>query len=195
MRDEVAAIGAGQHLAFGAGVGITQVQAQQEPVHLRIGQREGAGQVDRVLRGDHEKRLRQRVRGAVERDLVFGHGFEQGALRARRRAVDFVRQQQLGEHRAGVEAELARGLVVDGHADDVRGQQVGRELHALEIQAQGRGHGARQGGLAQAGQVFDEQVAAGKQRGERQLHFAWFAQHQLVDLGQGVVEGLAGALG
>jgi hypothetical protein len=53
--------------------------------------------------------------------LLLGHGFEQGALRARRSAVDLVGQQQLGEHWARMEAEAAVVLVVDRHAEDVGG--------------------------------------------------------------------------
>ena len=61
---------------------------------------------DRVLRGDHQKRLRQRVRVRVDRDLAFVHGFEQRGLRLGRGAVDFVGQQHVGEDRAALEFEL-----------------------------------------------------------------------------------------
>ena len=57
-------------------------------------------------------------------DCVFGRG-----------AVDLVGQHDLGHDRAGAELEVAGLLVVDRDAGDVAGQQVGRELDALEAAA------------------------------------------------------------
>jgi hypothetical protein len=55
---------------------------------------------------------------------------------------------------------------VDRHADDVRRQHVARELDALEVQSHGPGEHMGEGGLAHAGQVFDQQVAAREQARE-----------------------------
>ncbi|MNT27791.1 hypothetical protein D3C72_1634340 [compost metagenome] len=52
-----------------------------------------------------------------------------------------------------------------------------------------------QGGLAQPGQVFDQQVAAGQQRDECQAHFVCLAQHQPVDLVLGAAKGLSQYIG
>ena len=48
----------------------------------------------------------------------------------------------------------------------------------------------RQRGLAHAGHVFQQQMAAGDQAGEGQLDLARLAQQHLVDLGQGGVQSL-----
>ena len=128
------------------------------------------------------------MRSAVDRDLVLGHRLEQRALRARWCAVDLVGEQHVREDRAGMEFEAPRLRVEHRHADDVRGQQVGGELHALEAQAQGRGQRVRKRGLAQARQVLDQQVAVGQQRDEGQPHFLRLAEHQRVDLGERALE-------
>ena len=94
--------------------------------------------LDRVLRGDHEEGRRESVADVVHRDLPLGHRFQEGALRARRGAVDLVGQQHVGEDRAGQELEFARLLVEDAEAGDVAGQQVRRALHAGEPAADGR---------------------------------------------------------
>jgi hypothetical protein len=120
--------------------------------------------------------------GAVDRDLVLGHGFQQRALGARRRAVDLVGQQHVREHRAGMELEAPRLRIEHRHADDVRRQQVGSELHALESESEGGGQRVGEGGLAQARQVLDQQVAVRQQRGEREPHLFGLAEHQGVDL-------------
>ena len=70
------------------------------------------------------------VRDAVDRDLPLGHRLEQRRLRLRRRPVDLVDEQDVGEDRAGAELEVARLLVVDREPGDVGRLQVGRALDA-----------------------------------------------------------------
>ena len=73
---------------------------QHEAVELRFGQRVGAFLLDGVLRGHHQERLFQLVRGFADGDLAFLHGFEQGALHLGRGAVYFIRQDEVGENRS-----------------------------------------------------------------------------------------------
>ena len=126
MRDHFAAVGRGEQRAFGVAIGIVQSDAQHETVELRIGQRIRAGEIERILRRHDEERRSEFVRDAVGGDLLFGHRFEQRALRLRRGAVDFVGEHELREQRARMELELAGVAVVNADADDVRRQQVAR---------------------------------------------------------------------
>ena len=82
-------------------VGVAQTDAEQEPVELRLGQRIRAFQLDRVLRGEHEERLRQLVGFPDHRDVALLHRLQQGGLRLRRGAVDFVREHDVGEQQEG----------------------------------------------------------------------------------------------
>ena len=133
--------------------------------------------LDGILRGQHQKRIRQRMGVVVHGDLRFVHRFEQRGLRFRRGAVDFVGDDDVGENRAGLEFEfLVRGIV-DADADHVARQHVRRELNALERAVEGAREGLRQSGLADAGNVFDQQVAAREQRRERQLDDVFLALH------------------
>ncbi len=43
-----------------------------------------------ILRGDNQERLRERIGMRVDGDLPLVHGLEQGGLRLRSGAVDFV---------------------------------------------------------------------------------------------------------
>ncbi len=135
------------------------------------------------------------MRRAVQGDLLFGHRFQQRALRARRRAVDLVGEQHVGEHRAGMELELARLRVVHRYAEHVGRQQIGGELHALEAQAQARRQRMRQRGLAQSGQILDQQMSAGQQCDKRHAHLLRLAQDQRIDLLLGLHERLAQRIG
>ena len=74
----------------------------------------------------------ERMRRALDRHLAFLHHLEQRGLRLRRRAVDLVGEQQVGEHRPAARGELAGRLVVERVAGDVGRHQVGRELDARE---------------------------------------------------------------
>ena len=153
--------------------GIADVDLEEEAVELGFGQRVGAFQFDGVLRRQHEEGLRQGVGRAAHADLALLHRFQQGGLRLRGGAVDFVGQQQVGEDRARWKRKRALAVVGDLEdvgADDVGGHQVGRELDAGEVELERGGEGAHEHRLAQAGQPFQQQVAVGQQGDERVAH-------------------------
>ena len=118
------------------GGGVVDGDPHQEPVTLCLGQRVDALRLDRVLGGEHQEGLRQRVGHPAERHLTLGHHLEERRLHLRRRTVDLVGEDEVGEHRAELDVEaLGRGAV-DAGADDVRRQQVGGELDAGERAAE-----------------------------------------------------------
>ncbi len=110
-----------QNFALGFVRGIAHADAHEEAIELRFRERVRAMVLDRILRGDHEKRIRQRERFAVHRDLRFVHGLEERGLRARCGAVDFIREHDVGENRAGTKFKFARFGIVDADAEDVAG--------------------------------------------------------------------------
>ena len=143
-------------------VGVAQADANQEAVELRFRQGEGAFVLDGVLSGQNDEGVAQVMGCAVHRNLPLFHSFQQGRLRLGGGAVDLVGQDYLGHHRAGAELKLPVALVVDGDAGDVAGQQVGGELDALELASQRGGQALGQHGLADAGNVLDQDVALGR---------------------------------
>ena len=106
-----------------------------EAIQRGLRQRIGAVELHRVLRGDAQERRGQGARLAVHRHLLLGEPLQQRGLRARRGAVDLVGDQHVGEDGAGLEAERAVLGIEEGGADDVRGQQIRRELNPLELSA------------------------------------------------------------
>jgi hypothetical protein len=126
---------------------------------------------------------RQRVGGVVDRDLALAHGLEQRRLGARRGAVDLVGQDDVGEDRAVAQLEGLGRRVEDRHAGDVRRQEVAGELDAVEGATEGRRQRPGQGGLADPGDVLDEQVAARQERGDRQADRPGLAAHHRGDRG------------
>ena len=191
--DQIAPIHAAQQFAFGRGRGISQVHAHQESIQLRLGQREGAGLILRILRGNDEEWFGQRHRLAVQGDLMLFHGLEQRALRLRRGPVDLIGQHQLRKDRTALEPEFAGFAVIDGDAEHVGRQQVAGELHALKRQAQSLGDRMREGGLAHPRNVFDQQMPARQQAGQTQADLQILAQDHAIDLRQdGVDLGLRG---
>ena len=86
----------------------------------------------------------------------------------------------------GLELERARAVgrvAQDAGAGDVRGHQVGRELHAAERQVQRFAEGAHEQGLAQAGDAFQQRVAAREQAGQDTPHDLRLADDHAADLG------------
>ena len=122
------------------------------------------------------------------------HGFEQRRLRLGRRAVDFVGQQDVRKNRArheGPGAAAGGGVLFDDvGAGDVGRHQVGRELDALEDQAERLRQRAHQQRLGRSRQAGDQAVAAHEQGDQHLLdhlvlsdnHLADFAHDAAVDL-------------
>ena len=154
----------------------------------------GAFGLDRVLRGHHQERAGHLVRFAGDGDLALLHHFQQRALHLGRGAVDFVGQQQVGEHRAQRGAELAGLLVVDAGAHQVGRHQVGRELDALELAAHGVGQRLDGQRLGQARHAFDQQVALGQHGDHHPFEETVLADHHPLDLVEDLFHQLGGAL-
>src|SRR5271155_3933541 len=117
----------------------------------------------------------------VHRDLRFVDGFQQRGLRLRCGAVDFVGYYDVGEDWPGLEFEFLRRGIEHADADHVAGQQVRSKLNALERAAEGARERLREGGLADTGNVFNQQVAAGEQSGERELDYVFLAFYDARD--------------
>ena len=87
---------------------IVDHDVEHEPIELRLRQRIGAFLLDRILRGQHEQRTFERMAYAADRHLILLHRLEQRRLRLRRRAVDLVGQDDVGEDGPGDEPNRAR---------------------------------------------------------------------------------------
>src|SRR3546814_17241784 len=87
-----------------------------------------------------------------------------------------------------MEHEALLALIEHADPEDVRWQQVGGELQALEIQAKACRHRPRQRGFAKPGQVFDQQMAFRQQADKGQADLVALAQHGGIDLLDGKVE-------
>ena len=151
-------------------VRIIEQHLEHEAVHLRFGQRIGAFLVNRIFRGEHEERRWQLHRFAAERDLPFLHGFEQRALDFGRRAVDFVGENEVGENRPARGVVFAILRIVNQRADDVRRQQIGRELDAMKLRLHRRRERADGKRLGESGHAFEQDVAVGEQADEQPVH-------------------------
>ena len=79
------------------------------------------------------------------------------------------------ENRARPEFKGVGILVEDEKPGDVRGQKVAGALDPPEGQAENLGNGDSQGGLAETGKVFDEEMAARKKTGESEPQRFLFA--------------------
>ena len=99
---------------------------------------------------------------AVHGHLAVTHRLEQGTLRARRRAVDFVRQYDVAKDRSTIKNEFARLTIVDTAANDIAGQKIRRELQSAKVAAQAFRQCLAHQCLADSGHVLEQNVLARK---------------------------------
>src|SRR3954453_2694893 len=102
--------------------------------------------------------------------LALSHRLQQSRLSLRSGAVDFICEHDVREDWAGFPFENSRMLVVNRQTNYVRGKQVRSKLYSLESTVQRTRQRMSQTGLANSGNVFNQQVAAGKQRHDRKAN-------------------------
>ena len=155
---------------------------EHEAVHLRLGERIGPLLLDRVLGGQHEERIGQRVGRLADRHLALLHRFQERALHLRGRAVDFVRQQQIREHGTLLRRELTRLGRIDERAHHVGRQQVRGEGNTLEIHAQRLGERIDAERLREARHAFQKNMPVRDQRQHQPVDQLLLADNHLADL-------------
>ena len=139
---------------------------------MGFGKRVGPFLLDGVLRGDDEERVGKLHCLPADGDFAFLHGLQQGRLRFGGGAVDFVRQEDVGEDRPFDKPETSLPLVVflqHVGAGDVGGHQIRRELNPLEADIQNPGQRADHQGFGQPRHPFQQAVPAGKDGREELL--------------------------
>ncbi|GAA4314374.1 hypothetical protein GCM10023178_75730 [Actinomadura luteofluorescens] len=170
------------------GGGVVDVDLHEEAVALGFGEGVDAFGLDGVLGGEDEEGAGEGVGVAAEGDLAFGHDLQEGGLDLGGGAVDLVGEDEVDEDGAEFDVELFGGGVVDAGADDVGGDEVGGELEAGEGAADDAGEGADGEGLGDAGDAFQEAVAAGEECDDHAFDHVLLADDDLLDLGEGVLQ-------
>ena len=122
--------------------------------------------------------------------MALGHHLEQRRLHLRRRPVDLVGEDEVGEHRAELDVERARSTVGSTcGADDVGRHEVGRELDArANVPPTTRRQRLDRERLGEAGHAFEQAVAAGEQAHHHPLDHAVLADDDPLDLEQRALE-------
>ena len=172
-----ALVGEVEHRELRFGVGVLELDLEEEAVELAFGEGEDALVLVRVLRRDHEERVGKLVGLAVDGDLALAHRLEQRGLGAGRRTVDLVGEEDVREDGTRHEEVLAG-------ADDVLpvqldGRRVRRELDALEGGAEHVRDGACEERLRAAGRALEEDVSVRDGCDQKQLDSAVLADDDL----------------
>ena len=123
---------------------------------------------------------------AVDGDLALLHRLEQRRLGAGGRPVQLVDEHDVREERAGPELPLVAGEVEHGDAGELGRQEVRGALDPVEDAADGAGERLGEEGLADAGDVLDEQVPAREQRDEGEGDRLGLAPQHALDPGADV---------
>jgi hypothetical protein len=160
---------------------VAKRKLEEEAVELGLGQRVRALVLDRVLRGEDEERLGQLPGRPLDRHLPLLHRLEQRGLRLGRRPVDLVREQHARENGTRTEGELA--AVQRQRPQEVRGEHVGCELGATELEAERARDRVGYQRLRDAGHSLEQDVAADEQRAQDPLDRPLLAHGDLRHLG------------
>ena len=144
------------------GAGERELHVEEEAVELRLGQREGALVLDRVLGGHHHEGVGQGPGDPAGGDLPLGHGLEERRLHLGRGAVDLVDQHERVEERAGDEVEAPVVGAEHLGAGHVGRHEVGRALDAREARVEAGGERLDGAGLGEARRPLDQDVPAGE---------------------------------
>src|SRR5581483_2239719 len=165
---------------------ILNLDLEHEAVELRLGQRVRAFLLDRVLRREDEKRQLERKGLPAGGDFVLLHRLEQRRLSLRRRPVDLVGEENIGEDRSLHELERApagrRILLKNIGAGDIRRHQVRRELDAIEVEIENLRERADEQRLREAGDADEQAVAAREKRGQHLFDDFVLSDDHLADL-------------
>ena len=161
---------------------------EHEAVELSLGQGVSALLFDRVLGGEHQEGVGQRARFAGQGDLALLHRFEQCRLHLGRGPVDLVGQHEVAEDRSLVHRPIARFGVVNLGANQIGGQQIGRELDAMADSA----HRARQRidrqRLGQPRHALEQNVAVSDQADQQATKQRALADNHALDFGRDGME-------
>ncbi|MPN41534.1 hypothetical protein SDC9_189086 [bioreactor metagenome] len=131
---------------------------QHETVALCFRQKVGSLLVDRVLCSQDEEWFRKLHGFITDGYLLFLHRFQKCRLHFRRSPVDFICQNEIGENRSALGAEIARLGIIDHGANHVRRQEVRRELNAVESRLQAFRQGRHREGLGQTRHALNQHV-------------------------------------
>jgi len=109
-----------------------------------------------------------------------------------RRAVDLVRGQEVAEHRAELGVEGAVTRPVYSRPDEIRGNEIGCELHAGEAPSENAGRRLDRQRLREARNAFDQEVPLRQQTHEHALEHRVLPGDDPPDLEQRLLELLLG---
>ncbi len=106
-------------------------------------------------------------------------------------SVDFVGEEEVRKDGTGLELELLRLGVEYGNAQDVTGKHVGGELNTPEAAIDGAGKRIGEGRFADAGDVFNQQMAAREEPDKTEADDFGLAAQDIAEVGFELVEAAA----
>ena len=119
---------------------VINADVEHETVELRFGERISPFLFNRILRGQNKKGQIEIIGPSPSRDPVFLHGLQQGRLRFRWSAVDFVGQHNIGKDRTLQKPIVAMPCLLvffqDIGARDVRWHEIRCKLDTVEAQVE-----------------------------------------------------------
>ena len=138
---------------------VFEFDGEHKTVQLGLWQGIGSFLLNRILCSQHKIRLIELVLLSTNGHRPFLHSLQQGGLCFGWRPVDFVREDNIPEHRTHNEFEVAV-LVEHLTTQNITGHQIGCKLYPFEIQSQGLRYGIDHQSLRQTGNTYQQGMSS-----------------------------------
>src|SRR5690606_19134809 len=171
---------------------------EEEAVELRLRKRVGAVHLEGVLGRHDEEWLLEPMHLATDGDASLLHGLEERRLRLRRRAVDLIGEDHLGEDRPTLELEGSPAAIIlhdDLRADDICRHEVGGELDPPEAQVEHLAERPHEERLSESGDSLEKTVSTREESDEHLLDDLLLADDDTADLAANALEALTELVG
>ena len=173
-------------LHFVVEIGIADLDVKHEAVELRLRKRVSPLLFDGILGRQNKERQVQRVGRSACGHFVLLHRLQKRGLSLRRRPIDFVGEQDIGENRSLQELELpspgGRVFLKNIRSGDVGRHQVRRKLNSVELQVENFRQGADEQGLGQTRHADEETMTFGKKSDQDLFDNSVLADNHLANL-------------
>jgi hypothetical protein len=121
------------------------------------------------------------VGDTVDCYLAFLHCFQQSRLCLCWSAIDFIRQEEVGEYRAWSKLKCTGRFLIDTDTSDVGWHEIRGELHAPEANVESTGEDPYEQCLRSSGYALEEHMTASNEGGEYLIDHFFLAQDSCGD--------------
>ncbi len=157
-------------------------QPHEKTVQLAFREGVGAVVLEGILGRQHQEGSRKLECLVVDCDRSLLHGLQEPALGSGRSPVDLVGQENVGENGSRPGLELGGPGIVEGHSQDIGGEEITGELDSPESQPQASSKGMGQGSLPNTRDVLEKDMPTSEKSCKGEANYLPLSVEDTLDL-------------